>query len=61
MEKQKRGFAVMDKDRQREAASAGGRASHSSGNGHQFTKEEARAAGRKSHEMRQAKKQAAGG
>lgn len=44
-----RGFAGMDPARQREIASAGGRAAHASGNAHEFTSEEARAAGRKSH------------
>ncbi len=44
-----RGFAGMDPERQRAIASAGGRAAHASGNAHEFTSEEARAAGRKSH------------
>ena len=42
-----RGFAGMDPERQREIASAGGRAAHQSGNAHEFTSEEAREAGRK--------------
>ncbi|THF71602.1 general stress protein [Deinococcus sp. Arct2-2] len=42
-----RGFARMDPQRQREIASKGGQAAHASGNAHQFTSEEARAAGRK--------------
>lgn len=42
-----RGFAAMDKDRQRQIASAGGRAAHECGNAHEFTSEEARSAGRK--------------
>ena len=42
-----RGFAAMDKDRQRKIASAGGRAAHECGNAHEFTSEEARSAGRK--------------
>lgn len=45
----KRGFAAMDPARQREIAAQGGRAAHESGNAHQFTSEEARAAGKKSH------------
>ena len=45
----KRGFAAMDPSRQREIAAQGGRAAHESGNAHQFTSEEARAAGKKSH------------
>ena len=44
-----RGFASMDKDRQREIASEGGRAAHQSGNAHEFTSEEARRAGQQSH------------
>jgi len=44
-----RGFGSMDPDQQREIASEGGRAAHSSGNAHEFTSEEARAAGSKSH------------
>lgn len=44
-----RGFASMDSDRQREIAAEGGRAAHASGNAHEFTSEEARAAGSKSH------------
>lgn len=45
----KRGFAAMDPERQRQIAAQGGRAAHESGNAHQFTSEEARAAGKKSH------------
>lgn len=44
-----RGFAAMDPQRQREIASLGGRAAHQSGHAHEFTTEEARAAGRKRH------------
>lgn len=44
-----RGFASMDPQRQREIASLGGRAAHQSGHAHEFTSEEARAAGRKRH------------
>lgn len=43
----KRGFASMDAARQREIASKGGRAAHEKGTAHEFTSEEARAAGRK--------------
>jgi general stress protein YciG len=43
----KRGFASMDAARQREIASKGGRAAHVKGTAHEFTSEEARAAGRK--------------
>ncbi|HVT44813.1 MAG TPA: KGG domain-containing protein [Thermoanaerobaculia bacterium] len=42
-----RGFASMDRDKQREIASKGGRAAHAKGTAHQFTPEEAREAGRK--------------
>jgi len=47
-----RGFAAMDPKRQREIASLGGRAAHQSGHAHEFTSEEARAAGRKRHAAR---------
>lgn len=47
-----RGFAAMDPQRQREIASLGGRAAHRSGHAHEFTSEEARAAGRKRHAAR---------
>ena len=46
----KRGFASMDDDKQREIASKGGRAAHESGNANEFTSEEAREAGRKGGE-----------
>ena len=45
-----RGFAAMDRQRQREIASLGGRAAHEKGTAHEFTSEEARAAGRKGGE-----------
>jgi len=41
-----RGFAVMDKDRQRQIASDRDRTAHSRAQGHKFTAEEARTAGR---------------
>ena len=44
-----RGFASMDSERQREIAAEGGRAAHASGNAHEFTSQEAREAGAKSH------------
>ena len=50
-----RGFASMDKDRQREIASEGGRAAHQSGNAHEFTSEEARRAGQQSHRSKSSK------
>jgi general stress protein YciG len=42
-----RGFASMDRKRQREIASKGGRAAHAKGTAHEWTSEEAREAGRK--------------
>jgi general stress protein YciG len=45
-----RGFASMDEEKQREIASLGGRAAHQKGTAHEFTPEEARAAGRKGGE-----------
>jgi general stress protein YciG len=48
--KSNRGFAAMDPQRQREIASAGGKAAHAQGKAHQWTSTEAREAGRKSHE-----------
>jgi len=47
-----RGFAAMDPEEQRRIASEGGKASHESGRGHEFTSEEAREAGRKGGEAR---------
>ena len=55
-----RGFAGMDRERQREIASQGGRAAHASGNAHQFTSEEARAAGSKRHANNASRNAAAG-
>ncbi|MGI4873363.1 MAG: KGG domain-containing protein [Janthinobacterium lividum] len=43
----RRGFASMDKEQQREIASQGGKVSAANGQGHKWTTEEARAAGRK--------------
>ncbi len=42
-----RGFASMDREKQREIASKGGRAAHTLGTAHEWTSDEARAAGRK--------------
>lgn len=47
MAKQDRGFASMDPEKQRRIASKGGKAAHAKGRAHQWTVEEARAAGRK--------------
>jgi general stress protein YciG len=45
--KSKRGFASMDKAKQKEISRKGGQAVHKKGLGHQFTSEEATDAGRK--------------
>jgi uncharacterized protein len=45
-----RGFASMDANKQREIARKGGRAAHEKGTAHEFTADEARAAGRKGGE-----------
>lgn len=50
-----RGFASMPENKQKMIASMGGQAAHRSGNAHEFTSEEARAAGLKSHANRRAK------
>jgi general stress protein YciG len=42
-----RGFASMDGDKQREIASKGGKAAHEKGTAHEFSAEEARAAGKR--------------
>jgi general stress protein YciG len=48
--KSNRGFAAMDRERQREIARQGGRAAHQQGVAHRWTSEEAREAGRKGGE-----------
>ncbi len=45
--KKRRGFAVMDPKRVSEIASKGGKAAHAAGTAHEFSREEAREAGRK--------------
>jgi uncharacterized protein len=45
--KEDRGFASMDRARQREIASKGGKAAHEQGTAHEWSSEEAREAGRK--------------
>lgn len=42
-----KGFASMSAERQREIASKGGRAAHAKGTAHEWTTDEARAAGKK--------------
>jgi general stress protein YciG len=49
--KSSRGFASMDKAKQREIASKGGHAAHAKGTAHEFTPDEARRAGRKGGEV----------
>lgn len=46
----RRGFASMDPEKKRLIASKGGRAAHEKGTAHEFTSDEARAAGRKGGE-----------
>lgn len=45
--KERRGFASMSPEKQREIASKGGRAAHAKGTAHEWTPDEARHAGRK--------------
>ena len=45
--RERRGFASMSPEKQREIASKGGRAAHEKGTAHEWTPEEARNAGRK--------------
>ncbi len=45
--KERRGFASMSPDKQREIASKGGRAAHQKGTAHEWTSDEARQAGKK--------------
>lgn len=47
MTKDKRGFGSMDEDKQRKIASKGGVIAHQKGHAHEFSSEEAKAAGRK--------------
>ena len=61
MAKEDRGFASMDRNKQREIASKGGKAAHQKGTAHEWTSEEAREAGRKggmaSHRRKQEQSQ----
>jgi general stress protein YciG len=63
--KEDRGFASMDRAKQREIASKGGKAAHQKGTAHEWTSEEARDAGRKgglaSHKRRREQMMASGG
>jgi len=62
--KEDRGFASMDRNKQREIASKGGKAAHQKGTAHEWTSEEAREAGRKggmaSHRRKQEQSQQPG-
>lgn len=64
MAKEDRGFASMDRSKQREIASKGGKAAHQKGTAHEWTSEEAREAGRKggmaSHRRKQQQKSEGG-
>lgn len=46
-----RGFASMDREKQRQIASKGGKAAHQKGTAHEFTTDEARNAGKKGGEV----------
>ena len=45
-----RGFASMDRSKQKEIASKGGRAAHEKGTAHEFSKDEAALAAKRGHE-----------
>ncbi len=53
----RRGFASMDRAKQREIASKGGKAAHQKGTAHEFDSQEAAEAGRKGGQARQANRQ----
>ena len=59
MAKEDRGFASMDRNKQRDIASKGGKAAHQKGTAHEWTSEEAREAGRKGGMASHRRKQAA--
>ena len=65
MAKEDRGFASMDRSKQREIASKGGKAAHQKGTAHEWMSEEAREAGRKggmaSHRRKQEQQPASDG
>jgi len=58
--KEDRGFASMDRNKQRDIASKGGKAAHQKGTAHEWTSEEAREAGRKGGMARHRRKQQQG-
>jgi len=59
--KKRRGFAVMDPKRVSEIASKGGKAAHAAGTAHEFSRDEAREAGRKGGYATHARRKAAKG
>jgi len=59
--KEDRGFASMDRSKQREIASKGGKAAHQKGTAHEWTSDEAREAGRKGGMASHRRKQEQGG
>ena len=61
MAKEDRGFASMDRAKQREIASKGGKAAHQKGTAHEWSSEEAREAGRKGGMASHSRKQQARG
>ena len=61
MAKEDRGFASMDRSKQKEIASKGGKAAHQKGTAHEWTSEEAREAGRKGGMASHRRKQQQGG
>ena len=61
MAKEDRGFASMDRAKQREIASKGGKAAHQKGTAHGWSSEEAREVGRKGGMASHSRKQQARG
>ena len=54
--KEDRGFASMNRSKRREIARKGGKAAHQKGTAHEWTREEARKAGRKGGRTSQLRK-----
>ncbi|MEK7115764.1 MAG: KGG domain-containing protein [Patescibacteria group bacterium] len=52
----RRGFAAMSPEKQREIASLGGKAAHAQGNAHEFSRDEAIAAGKRGGAITQRKR-----
>lgn len=59
-QKSRRGFAAMSAERQREIASQGGRAAHEQGVAHEWSKDEAREAGKKGGQASGTKRRGSG-